>query len=520
MRVFLCMPPFWDALCPPLGITSLQAYLKKRDHQVSIYDFNTDTTILKCYQKYFQLLVDVVPAAKELNIMRNGPDYFSRHQMAWLFLRNDHVKYQELTSLILNVDGCQELEPGEFYRFDTLFQEIYDHIKELAVQNIKEFSPELFGCTLLSSTFPAALYILLLVKEIDPSILTVLGGPGAFIGAHADSPDTKRILEKCDWIDNILIGEGEVLLENLINGKYPKRKIISIKDIDYQLLNMDSLPTPDYTGLDYIKYFNLSVTGSRGCPYKCSFCYETNYWKKYRKRSVENIINDIKKLRTSYNKKDFYLCDSLGNFISKELASMIKQESLPIHWDTYMRADKELLDPDYIRLLAKGGLRRVRLGMESGSDEILKLMDKKVTAEQMGEVLKVLSSFGIRTSTLWIIGYPGEDEEHFQETLDFLTNYHEYIYAADPWQFIFHPTGLVSSESFESEYGMYQLYPDEFTDTLLVKYYELKNVAGLKEKFKRISRVDLHLKKLGVPNPYSIMELSLANRRWKELHEN
>src|SRR4029078_7705538 len=87
MKALLTMAPFWDPYCPPLGITSLQAFLKQRGHDVAIFDYNTDKHLWHQYRAYFDYLQQVLPAARGWNIMRVGPDYFTRHQMAWFSLR-------------------------------------------------------------------------------------------------------------------------------------------------------------------------------------------------------------------------------------------------------------------------------------------------------------------------------------------------------------------------------------------------------------------------------------------------
>ena len=131
--------------------------------------------------------------------------------------------------------------------------------------------------------------------------------------------------------------------------------------------------------------------------------------------------------------------------------------------------------------LAEGGMVRARLGLESADTDTLNLMNKRMSVSQMGRVLHNLADAGIQTSTLWIVGFPEEDERAFQHSLDFLVEHRDAIYCADPWQFIFHPTvgsepvfgRLVASQSFETRYGMRRLYPEEFDDALLVQYYEL-----------------------------------------------
>jgi hypothetical protein len=153
-------------------------------------------------------------------------------------------------------------------------------------------------------------------------------------------------------------------------------------------------------------------------------------------------------------------------------------------------------------------------------------MNKSMSVDQMGKVLQNLAAAGIQTSTLWIVGFPEEDERAFQHSLDFLVEFKDSIYCADPWQFIFHPTvgaepvfgRLVASESFEAKYGMRRLYPEEFDDALLIQYYELDIPDIVAKKIDKIERMCALMENAGIPNPYTLREWRAANRRWETLH--
>jgi radical SAM superfamily enzyme YgiQ (UPF0313 family) len=537
MKYLLAMAPFWDPYCPPLGIASLQAFLKQRGHQVAIQDYNTDRELWYHYREYFRHLLDLLPAAARWNPMRLGPDYFGRHQMAWLRLRKAPDRYRELTRLILDLDGRQNIDPRRLDVFDRVFEQIYARIETLTLQKLDEERPELVGCTLLSTTLPASIEVLRIAKRWSSEVRTVLGGPGPYMGAGADSPDTRRVLEECPWIDNVVIGEGELLLEALEQPAVPRRSLLSLRDVAALqrageatglglIRDLATLPTPDYSGLDLPHYTNLSVAVSRGCAYDCTFCYETTYWKKYRRRPMGKAIADLAELSSRHGRSHFFLCDSLANFFAGDLSAGLLAANLDIKWDAYLRADDELVDREYVAQLADGGMVRARLGLESADAGTLDLMSKRTTVDHMGTVLENLAAEGIQTSTLWIVGFPEEDEAAFQTSLDFLIEHKDVIYAADPWHFVFHPTTgtepvfgrLVASNSFETRYGMRRLYPEEFDDALLVQYYELDLPDVVATKIDRIERMCAVLDQCGIPNPYSLREWRAANRRWRELH--
>lgn len=539
MKSLLLMPPFWDPYCPPLGIASLQAYLRHHGHDVAIFDFNTDAAIWRCQRRYMEMFVDAVPSAGGWNIMRLGPDYFARHQMAWQSLRDDPVHYHNLAGHILNLDGRQRIDTAKLAGFDRLFETVYERIDVLLDRLLTAHAPTLVGCTLLTTTMPAALHILRRVKERSPETRTVLGGPGPIMGAGADSPDTARILDLCPWVDNIVIGEGEILVEAMHRGELERRRIYSLRDVPAAaqgggappvgkgglIRDLSALPTPVYDGLKVPNYTNLSVGVTRGCAYHCSFCYETTYWKRYRKRPVSGALDDLQGLREKHDRTHFFLCDSLANLFAGDLADGILERGMDVRWDAYLRADKPLMDPSFVHHLAEGGMVRARIGVESGDTDTLESMDKRTSPDVVSVVLENLAAAGIQTSTLWIVGFPTEDDAAFENSLRFLRDHAPFIYAADPWQFVFHPTTgpepvfgrLVAADSFEARFGMRRLYPEEYDSALLVQYYELDLPDMMAVKLDRLRRMCATLEDAGIPNPYSMGEWRAANRRWHEI---
>jgi hypothetical protein len=541
MKSLLMMAPFWDPYCPPLGICSLQASLKHRGRDVAIFDFNTDAQIWRAHRAYFDALVDLIPGARKWNILRLGPDYFARHQMAWLRLRDQPQHYRELTRLILDIDGRQQIDVHQLARFDPIFDDIYRRIDQLLDEQLARHKPTLLGCTMLTTTLPASLHILRRAKAWNPEIRTVLGGPGPIMGAGADSPDTQRILDRCEWLDNIVIGEGEVLVDALHENRLPRRKLLSLRDVPKTVAesgqaialrkglikDISTLPPPDYSGLDVQHYSKLSLGITRGCAYQCSFCYETTYWKQYRKRPLDSALDDMQFLRKQHDRTHFFLCDSLSNLFARDLAGGILSRGMDVKWDAYLRADAPLLDAAYCSHLAQGGMVRARIGVESADDATLEMMDKRTDADVMGRVIDNLARAGIETTTLWIVGFPNEDEAAFQRSLDFLHQHRDSIFAADPWQFIFHPTTgsepvfgrLVAADSFETQYGMHRLYPEEYDDTLLVQYHELNLPDIMQVKLDRLQRMCARIEASGIPNPYSMADWRAARKRWKGLHD-
>ena len=263
------MPPFWDPICPPQGIVSLRSYLDSRGYDVTIVDMNTDGNLFALQQKYFELAASHFPQWKFLNIPRNGPRYFARHQLVWFHNHQRKVKYKELVRRILNFDGISVCTDHLIEQLDSIISEIFNIIELKTKELMENLTPDTVGCTMLESTFPSALAILKKVKEISPDASTVLGGPGVVTGNMVDDGNLQRITERCDWIDAIIYGEGERVLESYLEGRLGDKKILTVNDLsDEHLLDLNDLPMPTYEGLPAIKYLWLSVFSSRGCPFK------------------------------------------------------------------------------------------------------------------------------------------------------------------------------------------------------------------------------------------------------------
>ncbi len=513
------MPPFWDPICPPQGIVSLKSYLDTRGYEVDIVDFNTDGNLFSLQQKYFELAKSYFPQWEFLNIPRNVPRYFARHQLIKFQNPQKTAKYRELIRLILNFDGKSICTDQMIDELDSIIDDIFNLVELKTKDLVDQVNPDMVGCTMLESTFPSALAILKKVKEINPAIVTALGGPGAVVGNTADDGILQRVSEKCEWIDAIIFGEGECVLESYLEGKLGDKKILTIKDLqEGPLMDLNNIPMPTYDGLQAIKYLWLSVFSSRGCPFKCTFCFEKDYWVRFRKKKVEQVIDEMKALSVRYGKnKLFYLCDSLANHIATPLSKAIMAKKEKLRWDCYMRITPECLDKEKVGLWARGGMERARVGVESGSPRVLELMNKDIRTDQITEGLRNFAESGICTSTLWIAGFPGESDENFRESISFLEENSENIYQADIWEFIAMPRKIHTSDDTECDFSTKPLYPEEFDDMLLIKYYDQESTGLSPERFEKITLFEKARMKLGIPNPYTLMELLEANKRWAKL---
>ena len=147
-------------------------------------------------------------------------------------------------------------------------------------------------------------------------------------------------------------------------------------------------------------------------------------------------------------------------------------------------------------------------------------MDKKITVDEIRSTLKNLANAGIKTTTYWIAGHPGETEEDFQKTLDLLTELSDYIYEAEADPFRYFYRGQVSGDDWFKEKGNRLLYDKDAADMLLTQTWILNEEPNRKIIYERGCRFKEHCRKLGIPNAYSVSEIYKADQRWMRLHKN
>jgi hypothetical protein len=524
-KVLLIVPHFWDPVCVPLGISSLKAFADAHGHDVELLDFNTIPEIFGVQREYFSECKRQFPHFRDWNIERNGTEMLAIHQMLYLYARN-RPDYAELVAEVLNMDQRdmdQFMDQLDVSRFDALFASLYSRVSSTLARALNSARFDVVGCSLFNSTWPATLFLLRRVKSHVPGVRTVVGGPGPLMGITSRAEEVTRFMEHHEFIDYFVVGEGEYSFLHLLEDPSfprgvldPGRNLTRIESRK-NFVKSEELPAPDYGQLDISRYLQLSVASSRGCPFDCSFCAETVFWKGYR-AFKGRTFDQMDTLAQRYKRSSFYLCDSLSNTTIGPIASAIKGMGRPYKLDCYLRADKTVADRSHdVRAWREGGLVRARLGMESASQRILDAMVKKTTPDTMERSLAVLSAEGVITSTLWIVCFPGESETEFNDTLDFIRTNRENIYQADAWLFQYHPAGLAHSGEIETQRGSRTRYSDEINRILAVAPYVVDRDMSAAERFDRLERFVRTMRELQIPNPYSVYEWFEAEGRWKAL---
>ena len=520
-KILLVLLPFWDPQIPPLGISCLKSFLQQQGFRVKTLDTNTREEFRKIYYRYYKILEKYLPANKKGNFYNMGSVVIRNHMMAHLEY-TDEEQYIQLVKILIYKNFNYEFRDSWVRELSAVLDEFYPMLEEYFLGLLEEERPGILGFSVFNGTLAASVFASRLTRQRYPQIKIIMGG-GVFADQlGAGTADLDFFVEKTkNHVDKIIIGEGEELFLKYLQGDLKEtQKVYTLKDIGTRAVNLSAVKIPDYTDFDLLSYPYLAAYGSRSCPYQCSFCSETVYWGAYRKKKAKQILEEFIQLNNRYSYRLFMLTDSLLNPIVSGLAGEVLQSGESFYWDGFLRADKPVCDPANTMSWRRGGFYRAKLGIESGSPKILEKMGKKITIQQIKEAVSSLAYAGIKTTTFWVIGHPGETEEDFQMTLDLVAQLKDYIYEADCNAFYYHLTGQSSSSQWMEENKPELLYPAWAKDMLISQTWRLNAEPPREETLERVNRFIRHCRELGIPNPYLIDDIHEADQRWKKLHKN
>ncbi|UCH95354.1 MAG: radical SAM protein [Candidatus Aminicenantes bacterium] len=525
MKILLMILPYWAPVLPPVGLARLKSFLQPYGYEVKIVDLIVKNEALEFYYNYFDILKKCIPEENRGNFKNIGHDVLRNHMMAHLNYKDEN-EYIELVKILIYQSYYVQVDDSPVRQLNEILSTYYQILEEYFLFLLEFEEPDVVGATVYRDTLAPTMFVLKLAKENYPHMQTIIGG-GLFADSHMiGSPNFDRLLEvTTDYIDKIIVGEGELLFLKYLRGELPEeQRVYTLEDMDNQFLDLRNADPPDLSDLNIRKYSHLPGTASFSCPYKCSFCNEVQFRGKYRKRDMKETVDEMVKLHQAVELNNvnsghqlFFMTDSLLNPIINDLANELIREKVSLYYDGYYRVDQAALNAENTFLWRKSGLYRVRLGVESGSPKILNLMRKGITVEQIKGAVTSFALAGIKTTTYWIIGHPGETEEDFQMTLDLITELRNNIYQSECNPFLYHYCGQNSSDEWKDK--RQRLYPEEARDMLIFDSWTLDMDPVREVAYERMHRFEKHCRSLGIPNPYSFKEIFDADRRWKKLQK-
>lgn len=519
--ILLVLLPIWDPQIPPLGITCLKSFLQPRGFRVKTADANTELEFREIYYRYYNILEKYVPENQRGNFFNTGNVVLRNHMMAHINTveRDQYIKLLKL--LISKSFNCQWPNAG-LEELIRVIEDFYKRMEHYFISLLEREKPAVLGISTFTGTLPATIFASRLTRENYPGIKIVWGGAVFSDQLAVGTPDLEYMLEKTkDYLDHIMVGEGEQLLLAWLQGELDDSlRVYTLKDLGDRTVDLSRVNIPDYTDFDLNYYPHIAAYGSRSCPYQCSFCSDSIFWGTYRKKKVKRLLEEFIHLYRLHSHQLFLLTDSLLNPIIRELAQQVLQSDYSFYWDGFLRADPPVCQIDNTLEWRRGGFYRAKMGIESGSEKILQNMGKKISIPQLKEAVCSVAYSGIKTTTLWVIGYPGETEEDFQMTLDLVEQLSDNIYEADCNPFYYFLTGQVNSARWMQESQPELFYPEWTREMLMSQTWRLRGEPSWEETILRVNRFVRHCKRLNIPNPYSLEDVIAADQRWKKLHPN
>ena len=402
---------------------------------------------------------------------------------------------------------------------------IVEQTQNIPFQKIEE--ADYVGISTITPTAPRAYAIADRIRKMG--IPVVMGGP------HV----TYLYREGLDHADYVIRGEGEHALMALVDVWEGKGTLSEVPNLAYNvdgkiqvnpiqpfIENLDDIPFPDFsllkTKLLHIgRRKTIPVQTSRGCPFNCSFCSVTGmFGKKYRFRSTENIIRELRQY--NHPKNDIFFYDD--NFTAnrdrtKKLLRRMIEEGFKFRWSTQVRVDIAK-DLELIRLMKKAGCHTLYIGFESINPESLKEMHKAQTIDDMMQAIKTLHKYRINIHGMFVYGFDEDNWKTVKKTVKFakkakLSSTQFLILTPLPGSDLYNQMNIENRIQFQ-DWNLYDAHhvvfrPKRFSflDLQKAQIFSHKKFYSIKESFKKI----WSLKWLDIAIAHYARQL---NRSWKK----
>ena len=312
---------------------------------------------------------------------------------------------------------------------------------EGAIKKAQECKPDITGIYVMTTLAKNALMLLGKLRELNPESIYVAGGPlptlypekfarifdyvfrgeaaksfPAFCGDYFNAADRVEFTKNID--------------PSMYPGIYSfKTGFIESPAAHLTKEEIDACPLPDRESFDHKKYqeMNLGYSGKKkafimmsyGCPFSCDFCSKPIFGSEVRFRSLDRVFEEIRDI-ISYGYDELWIADDFFTYdvqFLENFCDRLIDEGRPISWSCLSRVD--CVDDRIAKVMKSAGCSRVYLGIESGNDDVLKLMNKKINLATVVKGVEIFKNNGIDCVGFFIVGYPGETVETIEETFAF-----------------------------------------------------------------------------------------------------
>ncbi|MEK6983796.1 MAG: radical SAM protein [Nanoarchaeota archaeon] len=303
--------------------------------------------------------------------------------------------------------------------------------KEEIVASILNEHPKIVCFSTMTCQIHTALKLATEIKETNKNIKIVFGG------SHISSTK-EELFHFTKDVDYLMYGEAEKSFYELYNSKSDE-DLSKISGLIYRagdtikinpnapIQDLDELPFPDlgltklyaYNGY-YVKTLPVAtIMGTRGCPFRCTFCDQfATMGREFRFRSPKNIVDEIEFNHNTFSVRDFVFKDS--TFTCKkewvyDICKEIINRGIKINWSCNTRVS--MVDASLLKAMKDAGCYMIAFGIEAGAQHVLNLMKKGTTVQQAYTATRLCKEAGIEATGYFMIGNPGESEEDALKTI-------------------------------------------------------------------------------------------------------
>ncbi|MBE0477865.1 B12-binding domain-containing radical SAM protein [Candidatus Aerophobetes bacterium] len=324
------------------------------------------------------------------------------------------------------------------YEVEIMDAGLYRWSVKKTCKEILKSSPDILGISVVQPALKNTFSIVKFLREKGLKSHICLGG-------HLPTLKTNQLMENFPLVDCVVYGEGDISFPHLVEKISEKNGWEDIKGIAYRdaddvkinppqplIENLDELPFPARDTLPLVLRWgrNAMLITSKGCYGRCIFCgprafYEKLPGRKWRGRSAENVLEELKLLHQDHSVKvvdflddNFFGPGEAGKKRAEDIARGIVRQKFPIKFSIECRADN--IDKKLFSFLKKAGLYEVRIGIESGVQRILDRYQKNVSVEDNKKAIQILKELGIDCRIGFIPADPWMSFEEFLENGQFL----------------------------------------------------------------------------------------------------
>ncbi len=441
MRATFVFPPKASPTYVPLGLASLLPCVRKEVPACSMQALDLNVLAWEREALRDSAGEALLRFLRDSEVFYDEPSYRT-HQQSWSRIRGRMGGFaREAVRYVASGSAC-----GEFL---LLLEELVDRTLSS--------DPELVGLSaLFLDQVPFALALSRRIRERSPARASCPGTGSAggrprlvLGGAALSALREDELLRACGYVDAILLGEGEPGAVALCSG----RPFSDVPGLAYRsssgirrnkrsrTVSLHTLPAPDFSCLPLDRYFNpgpvLPVLFSRGCRWrKCRFCAHNASFAGYRRKRVEDFVDELDAYRDIHGARHFYLADQYVEARDLDLlAAEILRRRLEVFFHVMGKPTAEHT-ADRLNRLFQAGCRWICWGMETGSQRLLDVIDKGTRVRDMEALLHDAAGAGISNLAMMIFGLPTSTDLDFRQTVRFLESVYPSLQAMSSSSFV------------------------------------------------------------------------------------